>query len=118
MPHKAQAEHKAHTWKQEEQDRLNAIREEHYNNLVNAAQEWTSIDLHNTQRTKALKIMRNMLFENKDTLFKLYEDAATVSKSYYLLKPINKALSNVKNATTVNLNPNHNSTHTKNNARE
>ena len=113
-----EAEHKAHTWKQEEQDRLNAIREEHYNNLVNAAQEWTSIDLHNTQRTKALKIMRNMLFENKDTLFKLYEDAATVSKSYYLLKPINKALSNVKNATTVNLNPNHNSTHTKNNARE
>ena len=52
-------------WKQEEQDRLNAIRDNHYNNIVIAAQPYTSTDLRKTQRTKALKIMRELNFEDK-----------------------------------------------------
>ena len=74
-------------WKQEEQDRLNAIRDNHYNNIVIDAQPYTSIDLRKTQRTKALKIMRELIFEDKDKLFKLYEAAAKAAKDYYELKP-------------------------------
>ena len=85
-------------WTQEEQDRLGAIRDMHYDNLVAAAQPYTSIDLRKTQRTQALKIMREMLFENKDKLFEMYEDAAKAAKDYHALKP-------TQSVKTVNLAP-------------
>ena len=52
-------------WTEEEYKRLSAIRDTHYENLISAAQPYTSDDLHKTQRTKALKIVREILFEDK-----------------------------------------------------
>lgn len=102
------------TWTQEKQDRLGTIRDTHYKNLVAAAQPWIADDLTKTQRTKALKIMRTMLFDDKDKLFQLYDDAAKAAKDYYQLKPQNT--SNDKKAKPVNLTPDQNNTQQKNNA--
>ena len=42
--------------------------------------------------------MREMLFENKDKLFEMYEDAAKAAKDYHALKP-------TQSVKTVNLAP-------------
>lgn len=115
-----QEQDKKPVWRQEEQDRLNAIREMHYENLVNAAQPYIADDLHKIQRTKALKIMRNMLFEDKDRLFKLYDDAAAAAKEYYKLKPVqSQSAGKTKQSTqTANLTPDRSSTRANDNARK
>ena len=115
-----QEQNKKFVWKQEEYDRLASIRDMYYNQLVTAAQPYLSEDLSKIQRTKALKIMRNMLFEDKDRLFKLYDDAAAAAKEYYKLKPVqSQSAGKTKQSTqTANLTPDRSSTRANDNARK
>ena len=95
-------------WTEEEYKRLSAIRDTHYENLISAAQPYTSDDLHKTQRTKALKIVREILFEDKYQLLNLYENAAAAAKNYYGLKNKAGSSSDGKTIPSVNLAPDHN----------